>query len=162
MKNFFTIFGFPVHFSLHHDDLEAKYLEFQKQFHPDSASTADIERSIEVNEAYKVLANPISRASHILQLNGIDLEEDSKSPKASQATLLEILELQEKVAEITSQEIHDLQKILSEKEKSLLVEVAQKLETKDFAAASQILIRAKYFDKTLRDLKAKKRNFNKT
>ncbi len=161
MKNFFTIFGFPVHFSLHHDELEAKYLEFQKRFHPDSASTADIERSIEINDAYKILVNPISRASHILQLNGLDLEDDSKAPKASQETLFEILELQEKVAEIASQEIHDLQKILSEKEKSLLLEVAQKLETKDFAVAAQILIRAKYFDKTLRDLKNKKRNSSK-
>lgn len=158
MKNFFEIFSLPTKFSLDHEALEEKYLEFQKQFHPDNASTADIERSIAVNDAYKILINPIRRASHILQLNDIDLEDDSKAPKADQATLLEILELQEQVSEITPEKIHDLQKELSNKEKILLAEVAQKLENQDFAAAAQILIRAKYFDKTLRDLKAKKRN----
>jgi molecular chaperone HscB len=158
MKNFFEIFSLPIKFALDHNELETKYLEFQKQFHPDNASTADIERSILVNDAYKILANPINRASHILQLNGIDLEDDSKAPKADQATLLEILELQEKVSEIAPEEIRNLQKELSAQEKSLLAEVAQNLEKQEFAKASQILIRVKYFDKTLRDLKAKKRN----
>lgn len=158
MKNFFEIFSLPQNFSLDLDALEKKYLQFQQEFHPDNASSADLEQSILVNDAYKILSNPISRASYILRLNGIDIENDSHAPKPDMATLAEILELQEKVAEIAPDEIENLRKELNSNIKSLLLEVAQSLEGKDFKTAAQILIRVKYFDKTLRDLKAKKRN----
>ncbi len=158
MKNFFEIFSLPQIFAIDLDDLEKKYLQFQQQFHPDNSSTADISQSIVINDAYKILSNPISRASYILQLNGIDLENDSNAPKPDRSTLLEILELQEQVAEIALNEIENLQKQINAKIKSLLVEVGEYLEKQAFSNASQVLIKVKYFDKTLRDLKAKKRN----
>ncbi len=158
MKNFFEIFSLPAKFAIDLDDLEKKHLAFQQQFHPDNSSTADIEQSILVNEAYKILSAPISRASYILQLNGVDLKNDSTAPKVDQATLLEILELQEGLAEMDAGAAENLKKELSTKIKSLLNEVALELENQDFKKAAQILIKAKYFDKTLKDLKAKKRN----
>lgn len=159
MINYFEIFSLPTNFAIDLDDLEKQYLTFQKKFHPDNSSTADIEHSIEINDAYKILTNPIKRASHILQLNGVDIEDDSKTPKPDMATLMEIIELQEKVSEITADEISDLRKSLSLEIKSLLDSVSLKFENKDFTSAIQLLIRAKYFDKTLRDLKAKKAKF---
>jgi molecular chaperone HscB len=158
MKNFFEIFFLPQSFALDLETLEKKYLAFQQQFHPDNSSSADIEQSILINEAYKILSAPISRASYILGLNGIDLENDSQAPKVDQATLFEILELQEGLAEMDASAAENLKKELNTKIKSLLAEVALELENKDFRKAAQILIKAKYFDKTLRDLKAKKRN----
>lgn len=155
IKNYFENFSFNVDFNIDLEELENKYLEFQKQFHPDNSSS-DVEKSISINEAYKVLKNPLQRASHILQLNGIDLENDSKAPKPDIETLEEILELQEKVAEITLEEKDSLKKYLISEIKSLLEKTAKALENKDFTKAAQILIRAKYFDKTLRDLKIRK------
>ena len=156
MKNHFEIFSLPLLFEIDLDALEQKYLEFQKQFHPDRASTSDIEKSIAVNEAYAILKNPISRASHILQLHNIDLENDSAAPKADLATLQEILELQEEVEEIDISEIKNLRKKLNQTIKILLEETVAQFENKDFKQAAQILMNAKYFDKTLRDLRAKK------
>lgn len=156
MKNHFEIFSLPLLFEIDLDALEQKYLEFQKQFHPDRASTSDIEKSIAVNEAYAILKNPISRASHILQLHNIDLENDSTAPKADLATLQEILELQEEVEEIAISEIENLRKKLNQTIKLLLIETVAQFENKDFKQAAQILMKAKYFDKTLRDLRAKK------
>jgi len=156
MKNHFKIFSLPISFAVDLDDLEKKYLEFQKQFHPDKSSTSDIEKSISVNEAYEVLKNNLRRASHILQLNGIDLENDSNAPKVDSATLMEVLELREKIFESSPDEVDVLKKDLSQKIKSLINQTAFELENKDFNAAAQILIKAKYFDKTLQDLKRKK------
>ena len=156
MKNYFEIFALTPHFEIDLDDLEKKYLEFQREFHPDNASSADIEQSIAINEAYKILKSPLSRASYILQLNGIDLENDSNAPRPDMATLEEILELQEQVAEIAADEIENLKKELNLKIKSLLKKAALELDAQDFKKAAQVLIKAKYFDKTLRDLKAKR------
>ncbi len=156
MKNHFDIFSLPTSFEINLDELEKKYLEFQKNFHPDNFDSADIEKSIAVNEAYEILKNNSRRASHILQLNGIDLENDSMAPKVDSATLYEVLELREKIFTNNATEIGNLKKDLSEKIKYLINETAKKLQNKEFEAASQILIKAKYFDKTLQDLKRKK------
>lgn len=158
MKNHFKIFSLPPVFEIDLDALEKKYLESQKQFHPDNASTSDIEQSIAVNEAYSVLKNPIARASHILQLQNIDLENDSAAPKADLATLQEIMELQEMVEEMEISEIENLRKEINQRIKLLLIETADQLENQDFKTAAQTLMKTKYFDKTLRDLKAKNKN----
>ncbi len=155
MKNYFSVFALEQNTEINLDDLEQKYLAFQQAFHPDKSTTSDIERSMAVNEAYEVLKNPLSRASHILQLNGIDLENDSVAPKVDTATLMEVLEIRENIAQSSSEEIDNVKKELNKKVKSLINEAALKLENKDFNAAAQILIKAKYFDKTLKDLKKK-------
>ncbi len=156
MKNHFDIFSLPTAFEINLDELEKKYLEFQRNFHPDNFSGADIEKSIAINEAYEILKNDLRRASHILQLNNIDLENDSTAPKVDSATLYEVLELREQIFTNNATEIGNLKKDLSEKIKYLINETAKKLQNKEFGAASQILIKAKYFDKTLQDLKRKK------
>lgn len=156
MKNHFATFSLPTVFALDEDELEKKYLDFQKRFHPDQASTADIEQSMAINEAYEILKNPLRRASHILQLNGIDLENDEVAPKVNVATLTEVLELREKIFESSAEEAENFKKDLNSKIKSLIGEAALSLDSKDFKTAAQILIRAKYFEKTLKDLKGKK------
>ena len=154
MKNFFDLFSLPTDFSIDLDTLEKKYFEFQKKFHPDkygdkSGDKSDeIEQSIAINEAYEVLSNPLKRAAHILRLNGLDVENDVVAPKVDQATLLEVFEMRES-GDLSAKD-------LSQKIKSLLEEFSQNLENKNFASAAQILIRAKYFEKTLQDLKVKK------
>lgn len=152
-SNHFENFGFDIDFKINLEELENKYLEFQKQFHPDNSKSADIAKSITINESYAVLENPLKRASHILQLQGIDVENDEKAPKPDFETLEEILELQEKLIKISEEEKSQLKKYLTSKIKDLLETMSKELDNKDFNKAAQILIRAKYFDKTLRDLK---------
>jgi len=156
MKNYFEIFSLPVSANLDLEDLEQKYLNFQKEFHPDKSSSSDIEKSIAVNEAFDVLKNNLSRVSHILQLNGIDLEDDTKSPKVDYATLTEVLEIRETIPEKNFEQIEILKKELNKKIKSLISQTILKIDEKNFLEAAQILIKAKYFDKTLQDLKKRK------
>ena len=153
MKNFFAIFNLPTQFSLDLNLLEQKYFAFQTQFHPDLAGVAEIEQSILVNEAYEVLRNPLQRATHILQLNGVDINVDGGALRPNLATLGEVLEIQESIAELDTDGIALLKKNLTTRIKLLIDDAATKLDNQDFAAAAQILIKAKYFDKILLDLK---------
>jgi molecular chaperone HscB len=145
MKNYFSIFTLPIAFNIDLEALEKKYFELQKNFHPDKSD--QIELSILANEAYETLKNPLKRTSHILQLNGIDLENDEVAPKVDSATLLEVFEMRES-ANFSAKD-------LSQKIKSLIEEAVLSLKNQDFAKAAQILIRAKYFDKIRQDLKNK-------
>lgn len=142
----------PVKFTINLTELEKQYFAFQKQFHPDSAGIAEIENSIAINHAYEVLSNPLRRAAYILQLNNIDVEKDGAvAPDLS--TLEEVLEIQEKIPTLDANAILALKKQLNSQIKSLLENVALNLDNSHFTKAAQILIKAKYFDKILRDLK---------
>ncbi len=153
MKNFFSLFSLPQIFEIDLAQLEKKYLQFQHQFHPDKSSSDDISQSIEINQAYKILSDDFLRACYILQLQGCDILNDEKALKVEMATLEEAIELQEKISEISKDEIENLRKELNSKIKSLILEAMQSLETQD---AAQLLVKAKYLKKSLEDLKIRK------
>ena len=157
MKNFFTLFSLPQIFAIDLTDLEKKYLTFQTKFHPDKSSSDDISKSIEVNEAYKILSDDFLRASHLLQLKNIDILHDEKAVKVDQATLFEILELQEKISELSDKnEIDALRKEINSRVKILILEAIQALECTEIAACAQMLVKVKYLKKSLEDLKIRK------
>ena len=157
MKNFFEIFSLPQIFAIDISELEKKYLDFQREFHPDKSSSDDISKSITVNEAYKVLSDDFLRACYILQLKGIDILHDEKAVKIDFSTLEEAMEMQEKISEISKDEIEPLRKELNSRVKLLISEAMQNFDTQEMA---QILIRTKYLKKSLEDLKIRKQKFN--
>src|SRR5207237_750391 len=94
-------------FHLRADELEKQFLALSKQFHPDRFAKAApherlqaVQRTTELNDAYKVLRDPSRRAEYLLKLNGIDVaDEKGASVKASPALLGEMMELNEQLAD---------------------------------------------------------------
>lgn len=165
MKNFFELFLLKPNFEIDQNELEKKYLDFQKQFHPDNissgASSADIEKSILINEAYQTLSDDFSRACYLLALKNIDIRHDEKAIKPNMATLMEILELQERIAEISDKnEIENLRKEINKEFKGLILKSMNQLEANEIQASAQILVKAKYLKKSLEDLKIRKNKLN--
>ncbi len=158
MSNFFEIFSLPQKFSINLDELEKKYLEFQNQFHPDKSGFNDISKSIEINEAYKVLADDFLRACYILELKGIDILKNEKASNVDHKTLEQVLELQEKISEISNKnEIKGLEEKLNSEIKFLIALSAKCLKNIEIDLAAQFLIKAKYLKKSLQDLKFRKK-----
>jgi molecular chaperone HscB len=88
-QNHFELFGVPVQFAVDAAELDRRYLELQREVHPDRFATApDAERRVSmqlatrVNEAYQTLKSPLRRAVYILQLRGVDpkFETDTAMP----------------------------------------------------------------------------------
>lgn len=78
-KNHFELFGLPPRFQIEQARLEQSYRDVQTLVHPDRfAHLSDAERrasmqwATRANEAYQTLKKPVSRASYLLQLNGIE------------------------------------------------------------------------------------------
>ncbi|MGV6989071.1 Fe-S protein assembly co-chaperone HscB [Testudinibacter sp. P80/BLE/0925] len=76
MQNPFELFGIAVGFQLDTALLSQRYLDLQKQYHPDNFATesaaqqlAAVQQAAQINGAYQILKNPIRRAEAILQLN---------------------------------------------------------------------------------------------
>ena len=161
MKNYFELFNLAPKFTIDLNEIEKKYHQFQNEFHPDKADFNSIEQSILINEAYKILSDDFLRASHLLQLKNIDIENDENHIKPDISTLQEILDLQEKIFEINNlNEILVLKNNLNSQIKKLIDDFQNAFEANKFNEATQFLIKAKYLKKSLIDLKNRQKNLN--
>lgn len=106
--NYFELFGLPSQFNLDGSLLSSQFRELQKRFHPDnfaSASERDrlmaVQKASEINDAYQVLKNPISRAEYMLAENGMDIRAEQQTMQ-DPMFLMEQMELREQLEEIPS------------------------------------------------------------
>ena len=84
--NYFSFFGLPRKLNLDVARLEREFYELSRKLHPDLNARADkreqewsLEQSSLLNDAYRTLKDPIKRTQYLLQLEGVELEEQSKS-----------------------------------------------------------------------------------
>ncbi len=145
--NYFTLLSLPPTFSLDLSALEAAYFTAQRQYHPDRFAGKSAEEKLraaqissDVNEAYNTLKHPLSRAKHLLSIEGITVLDEANSAKPNQALLMEIMELQEAIAEGQKP---DIKALIVACENSL----AAAFENKHFEAAKTSTIRLSYLYK---------------
>ena len=83
-NNFFEIFSLPAAWEINIDQLDIRFRKLQQEFHPDRyASKSDIEKRLAmqmaatINQAYQTLAEPLSRAQYLLELEGFDANQET-------------------------------------------------------------------------------------
>jgi molecular chaperone HscB len=143
----FALFGLPAVFSLDQEMLEKAYRDIQSQVHPDRfAHAGDAERraslqwTTRVNEGFQVLKNPVSRARHLLELQGVDVAFETNTAMPPEF-LMQQMELREQLEEAKGAKALDALRssLLSEK-KALEAEIAQAIDSrKDYKAASDLV-----------------------
>src|SRR5690349_4316257 len=102
--DYFTALGLPKKLAIDREDLERRYYELSRRFHPDFFQTASsrerlvsLENSALVNKAYRTLRDPVTRAEYLVKLeSGAAADIPSQAP---QALFEEILELNELLSE---------------------------------------------------------------
>jgi curved DNA-binding protein CbpA len=80
----FDLLQLETSYHIDKDLLEKQYQDLMKQMHPDRYSTKPeqdfaIMRSVEINEAFEILKDPIKRAISLLKLQSIDPDHLSMS-----------------------------------------------------------------------------------
>jgi molecular chaperone HscB len=103
MHDFFLTLGVERTFGFENAALERRFHDLQRQSHPDRFSGASggildsaLDRSSDINEAYRTLRDPLRRTKHLLSLYGFSMEQSKQVPM----DLLElVMNVQEKVAE---------------------------------------------------------------
>jgi molecular chaperone HscB len=111
----FAVLGLPARYAVDLAAAEAAYKDLSRQVHPDRFATADprarrasLSRTVQLNQAWRTLKDPVARAEYLLTRAGIDLAGKQPTPggeekrtvevAAPPAFLLEILELNEELA----------------------------------------------------------------
>jgi len=84
--DFFSFFGLPRKLQLDESALEREFYTLSRKLHPDVYSRASareqawsLEKTSQLNDAYRTLKDAISRTEYLLQLEGIQLGEQSKT-----------------------------------------------------------------------------------
>jgi molecular chaperone HscB len=111
--NHFTTFNLAATFSVDGTSLSARYRDLQAAVHPDkfvNATDAEkrvaMSRSVDINEAYTTLKDPVRRAMHLLALVGVDgLDEKNTTMPAD--FLMEQIDWREALADARLKEDED-------------------------------------------------------
>ena len=156
----FTVFGLPRSLDLDERTVEARYLRLSRECHPDlhqgKASgdcIAVLQRSAEVNDAWKVLRDPWQRAKALLELLSPGALDRNK--KLDPSFLADALELAEEVAFATPAQIPALRARLQQALAADFEAVRADLTRGSFDAAARRFHAAHYHRKALADLDAK-------
>jgi molecular chaperone HscB len=101
----FALLGAPRRFDLDLSRLEKTHRELSRALHPDkfaqagaSERRASLEKAASVNEAWRIVRDPIRRAEALFRLAGAETG-DGKEPKASPMFLMDMMEQREALAE---------------------------------------------------------------
>jgi molecular chaperone HscB len=107
----FAVLGVPRRYGIDLVEAEAAYQKLSRRLHPDRFATADprarrasLAHTVQLNQAWRTLKDPVRRAEYLLELAGVDVAGDDQKPGAGAqretrkvavppAFLMEILEL---------------------------------------------------------------------
>lgn len=161
--DYFAFFGLPRKLDVDVPQLEEDFYELSRKLHPDLTARASaqeqewsLEQSSMLNDAYRTLRDPIKRTEYLLHLEGVELEEQSKSATERVRATGEIKkqivppDLLEEVFELNMQlEELRMQKKLGEDDPALIEEIGTQkleLETKNEALLHELEMQWKAWD----------------
>jgi molecular chaperone HscB len=168
----FEVFGIERRYPLDLADLERRYKDMTKVLHPDRYARADerarrasLKRSMQLNEAWRTLKDPVRRAEYLLSLSGVEVgAEDGTSKRVdgqkvrlpvAPALLMEVMELREGLAEARAAGDHGrvaaLAATVRGRREAALRAVASVFTQRapDLEAIARDLVAVRYYDRFL-------------
>ena len=105
MSDPFATLGIDARFEIDMQKVEQRHRDLSRALHPDKYSGAPaaerrlaLGKAIEVNEAFRLMRDPIRRAEALMRRAGVSVGE-TEEPKASPALLMDMMESREELAE---------------------------------------------------------------
>lgn len=160
--NHFELFGLPSQFKLDGSLLSSQFRELQKRFHPDNFATGSerdrlmaVQKAAQINDAYQVLKNPISRAEYILAEQGVEIRGEQQTMQ-DPMFLMEQMELREELEEIADKSdpesaLFDFDSKVSKMYKQHLASVEQELDDGLWTEAADRVRKLKFIAKLKRN-----------
>ncbi|KAJ3271107.1 hypothetical protein HDV01_007044 [Terramyces sp. JEL0728] len=122
----------------------------QAQVHPDIfSSKSKLEKSIseqqssEINAAFQILKDPLSRSQYLLSLNGIEIDETVKTD--DEQFLMEIMDIQEEIEELNEEQVDDYIQQNNDKINGIIDNIGKAFKSNDLELAKKETIRLKYY-----------------
>lgn len=128
--NYFELYGLPVLMKIDSAEIKKKFYELSRQYHPDFHAHSDegqqahiLEKSADVNKAYKVFQNPDDTIKYVLQIKNLVYDEEKY--ELDPDFLMEVMDINEELMELESGADKEALDTCVEKTKNLLIEIYQ-------------------------------------
>lgn len=159
--DYFQILGLEKKYDIEGESLDGKYKDWQKKLHPDLVHTKSqkereyaAEQSARVTDAYRTLTNPLLRAKYIMQLQGVELDEEERITDPE--LLAEIMELREAVDEAAeTQALHQIQAQIHGKLEHWSKSFADAFNNRKYDEALAFIRRMTYYKRAIEEITKK-------
>jgi molecular chaperone HscB len=166
----FELLGLPRRYALDPRELEKRYQALAKETHPDRfAQSGDTERrqallrSTALNEAYRMLRDPLRRAAYLVGLHGVPIDGQDRDGRSSVPLppefLGHFLSFREEFAEAPPERAATLRTQAETERGGLLKQLEEALaglgespERASVLIAAQLLLELRYYDRFLAEL----------
>ncbi len=167
-RNYFELFGLPVHYVLDPAALAERYRELQRVVHPDRYASGSeqekrlaLQQATQVNEAYETLRDPLRRALYLLELHGLDTNQETATTRDG-AFLMQQMELREALAGVREADDPEarLDELMREIRKMIDSQVAQlavlfeEASPESLAAAREAVSKMQFLNKLYNEAEA--------
>ena len=105
--DYFAMFALPPKLDLDVSALEKQFYRYSRKLHPDlharaSAQEQDwsLAQASLLNDAYRTLKDPVERSKYLLQLQGVQFDDNKNPPKVPADLLEEVFELNMQLEEL--------------------------------------------------------------
>jgi molecular chaperone HscB len=161
MKSYFEVLNLPVVFDVDLTQLDKEYFTLQMAYHPDTANNNEqkklfLQLSTTLNLAHENIKDEFLRAKTILQINGIDFDDDKAKSLLTTEFLENIFNSFEQVS--LSNNNGDLSEMLGEqylKKKDIINDLKNAFSTNDLNAFARFTARLRYVDNLTTAIKNK-------
>ena len=151
----FQFFGLPRKLWMAMDELERRYHQLSWKLHPDNFARGteeeqemSLERGSRLNDAYRVLREPVARVEYLLALEGMRKEGTTKQ-QAPPELLEEVFELNESLDELRSSREGNQHAAEMTALRRRLEEAARAFEEKLAEVDEQLMAAAREWDATV-------------
>src|SRR3954471_9014841 len=164
----FARLGLPAALDLDAGALDKAYFARQREWHPDRfvgkppelRAKASIEAAA-LNDAYRTLKDPLSRAVYLAALKGVELPGDGKTIDDPEL-LMEVMDAREELHEASSiAEVDALARFAREDLQKALDGLPRLFSANDKAAIRKTLLRLRYLDKFAEEARARRNNLGR-
>ena len=158
--NPFEIIGMEPGIDINEEDLEERYLRLSRDYHPDfnqglaaEQQVAMLTRSAELNDAYRLLRNPWSRAETTITILDPEAMEATKTLQSD--FLMEAMEMREEVEDATPDGWPTMQASLTDQVNQYLQRINAAINTDQLREAAILIHQSNYYRKALQALSAR-------
>ena len=158
MNNPFALFDLPVAFQVNSALLNERYLALQKSLHPDNFSAASaqeqrlaMQKSAEINDALRILKDPITRADSIIAINTGKTENPEEKSNNDIDFLMQQMEWRETLENIENRQDTDeltaFAKEINQTRHAILSELSTALDAQQWDIARAITDKLRFIKK---------------
>ncbi len=157
--DFFELFSLPVRFELKRTELDQRFRQLQALVHPDKYATASspeqrqaAEKSMNINDAYQTLKDPIKRAMLVCSMRGVSVDLNTNTAM-SMDFLIEQMELREALEALVhahpsgsmTDAIESFQEKIELAQRARLARLNEQLDVKNDPLGAVVLIKELMF-----------------